>query len=55
MTVIRVPEELCTVDRLGGADDCDACVVGCEQECVNYSVQKCFDRIAAYENTGLTP
>ncbi|MCM1159364.1 MAG: hypothetical protein NC300_11380 [Bacteroidales bacterium] len=53
-----VPMALCTVDRQGGADDCIDCKENCEEhmhECENCPIQECFNRLAEYEDTGLTP
>ncbi len=53
-----VPKELCTIDRLGGADDCMSCEEYCQangDNCDECGMQKCFEKLAAYENTGLTP
>ena len=52
------PKKLCTVDRLGGADDCDSCEEHCNDcngECHSCAVQECFTKLAEYESTGLTP
>lgn len=51
-----VPREMCSIDRYGGADDCDMCFDYCKgidgegthcHECV---VQRCFNRLGIYEN-----
>ncbi len=50
--------KLCSVDRLGGIDDCLSWEDICEQnigQCEGCPVQKCFDKLAKYENTGLEP
>lgn len=54
----HVPKELCTIDRLGGADDCMSCEEYCQtngNNCDNCGIQKCFEQLAEYESTGLTP
>lgn len=53
-----VPKELCTIDREGEADSCNGCGEQCEaagEVCGACAIQKCFDRLAEYENTGITP
>jgi len=53
-----VPRESCTIDRHGGADDCEICGEICEKQevsCKECHIQKCFERLAAYEDTGLEP
>ena len=58
-----VPKALCSVDRYGQADDCDICHEYCmEREdkhsdapCTNCAIQKCFNQLAKYEKTKLTP
>lgn len=53
-----VPKKMCTIDRLGGADDCDTCLENCrkcEGDCDKCPVQECFNRLAEYENTGADP
>lgn len=53
-----VPKKLCTIDRDGGADDCDDCKTYCvsiEEQCDKCAIQECFDKLAAYENTGFDP
>lgn len=50
---------LCAFGRDGEADDEDGCSVYCEemcnQDCTNCGIQEAFDKLAAYENTGLSP
>lgn len=54
-----VPKKMCTIDALGGADDClsceEICGESCDNECKGCPVQECFNKLAAYEDTGLTP
>lgn len=53
-----VPKALCGIDRLGGVDDCDSCSEYCENSaefCDDCQIQRCFNLLAAYEDTGLTP
>lgn len=58
-----VPRELCSIDRLGGADDCDLCFEYCKAlenadegvDCTGCVIDRCFNRLGAYEDTGLTP
>lgn len=56
-----VPKELCSIDRLGGADDCDLCCEYCKaaeegtEDCQECAINHCFNRLGEYENTGLTP
>ena len=54
-----VPKKLCTVNRFGEVDDCDACNEYCnscdkctDKEC---AIQECFNELGMYENTGITP
>ena len=53
------PKKACTIDRFGGADDCDSCDVICDSthgsDCANCIIQECFSRLGDYEDTGLTP
>ena len=54
-----VPKKLCTVNRFGGADDCEPCNKYCDNcdNCENKecAIQECFNQLAQYENTGITP
>jgi hypothetical protein len=56
-----VPKEMCSIDRLGGADDCDLCCEYCEatkegkEDCRGCAINQCFNLLGEYENTGLTP
>lgn len=55
---VWVPGAMCTFDRDGYPDICDRCPGGngnCEGDCRECPVQACFDRLAAYEDTGITP
>lgn len=51
-----VPRELCSIDRLGGADDCDLCCEYCKateedtQDCTECVIGKCFNKLGEYEN-----
>lgn len=50
-----VPEELCSIDRLGGADDCDLCCEYCKateegnEDCSECAIYKCFNKLGEYE------
>ena len=56
-----VPKGLCSIDRLGGADDCELCYENCKAmaegtgDCRGCAINQCFNRLGEYENTGLTP
>lgn len=54
-----MPKEMCSIDRFGGADDCFTCGELCEKYiekgCTECPVQKVFERLAEYEDSGLTP
>lgn len=53
-----VPKRMCTINRFGEADDCDNCPGNdgnCEGDCNCCPVQECFNKLAEYENTGLSP
>lgn len=58
-----VPKELCSIDRLGGADDCDLCFEYCKAfeggdgsvDCNGCVILACFDKLGRYEDTGLAP
>ena len=51
-----VPRELCSIDRLGGADDCDLCCEYCKateegsQDCSECAIGKCFNKLGKYED-----
>lgn len=51
-----VPRELCSIDRLGGADDCDLCCEYCKateegnEDCKGCAINKCFNKLAGYED-----
>lgn len=47
------PKECCTIDRYGGADDCDDCCEACDKQefnCEGCPIQKCFDRLGEIED-----
>ena len=50
-----VPKKICTTDRSGEVDDCDACDSVCDSDCKNCAIQECFTRLGEYEDTSLTP
>lgn len=56
-----VPKKICTVNSFGEVDDCDGCENYCSEycdtaeNCIGCAIQECFDRLAEYENTELTP
>ena len=57
---VYVPRALCSVTRDGVVDDAEGCIDWCctqqnEKECDNCPIQDCFNRLAEYENIGLTP
>ena len=51
-----VPRELCSIDRMGGADDCDLCSEYCKatengnEDCRDCAINKCFNKLAEYED-----
>ena len=51
-----VPKELCSIDRLGGADDCDLCCEYCKAteeeyvDCKECAINHCFNRLGMYED-----
>jgi len=50
-----VPRKLCSVDRLGGADDCDLCCEYCNAteegvDCKECAINECFNKLGEYEN-----
>lgn len=51
-----MPKELCSIDRLGGADDCDLCCEYCKattegnEDCTECAISKCFHKLGEYEN-----
>lgn len=51
-----VPRELCSIDRLGGADDCQLCCEYCKatedgnDDCRECAINKCFNKLGEYEN-----
>lgn len=47
-----LPRKLCSIDRLGGVDDCDSCSECCEtydSDCSECPIQECFNKLAEYE------
>ncbi len=53
-----VLKSMCTFDNEGnikGEGDCASCGGGCDEFCGKCEIQKAFDRLAAYEDTGFTP
>lgn len=54
-----VPKKLCAINRFGEVDSCILCAEYCDscndckdKEC---AIQACFNKLAQYENTGVTP
>lgn len=51
-----VPKELCSIDRLGGADDCDLCCEYCKateegnEDCSGCAIDQCFQKLGVYED-----
>lgn len=51
-----VPRELCSIDRFGGADDCDLCCEYCKateegnEDCTGCAINQCFNKLGEYEN-----
>ena len=47
----------CTIGADGEVDSEDGCIEYCENrsDCDDCEIQQAFDRLAAYEDTGLTP
>lgn len=56
-----VPQELCVTDQSGKINDCELCFENCNPfadgtvGCKGCAIDKCFNRLGAYEDTGLTP
>ncbi|MCM1245772.1 MAG: hypothetical protein NC293_09040 [Roseburia sp.] len=53
-----MPKALCSIGRDGMVDDCDSCSEYCENVagvCSDCAIKECFNRLAEYEKTGLTP
>lgn len=50
-----VPKEMCSIDRLGGADDCDLCCEYCKatedgnKDCRGCAINQCFNKLGEYE------
>ncbi len=51
-----VPKDMCSIDRLGGADDCDLCCEYCKAteegnaDCEGCAISKCFNKLGEYED-----
>lgn len=48
-----IPQQLCSINRFGEADDYDTCVEYCELnncDCNKCVIQRCFNKLAEYEN-----
>lgn len=51
-----VPKELCSIDKQGGADDCELCYENCKameegnEDCSGCAINKCFDKLGKYED-----
>lgn len=51
-----VPKDLCNIDRLGRADDCDLCSEYCKateegnEDCRGCAINQCFNKLGEYEN-----
>lgn len=51
-----MPKGLCSIDRQGGADDCELCYENCKamregnDDCSGCVVDKCFDKLGKYED-----
>lgn len=51
-----VPKDLCSIDRLVGADDCDLCSEYCKatkegnEDCRGCAINQCFNKLGEYEN-----
>ena len=52
---MNVPAAACRINSGGGVDGCKVCGDFCYGECGECPVQECFDKLAAYEDTGLEP
>lgn len=54
-----MPKAMCSVGRDGFVDDCDSCIECCENNidnmCNDCPIHECFNRLAEYEDTDLTP
>lgn len=50
-----VPKDMCSIDRLGGADDCDLCCEYCKaaedgnEDCRECAINQCFNKLGEYE------
>jgi hypothetical protein len=50
---LYVPKDICTIDRLGGADDCQSCdevCMECDSNCRNCAIAKAMNKLGKYEN-----
>lgn len=53
-----VPKGLCSIDRQGGADDCELCYENCKameegnEDCSGCAINQCFHRLGEYESIG---
>lgn len=50
---LYVPKAICTIDRLGGADDCQSCDEVCEtsnSNCDDCAIARAFNQLGKYEN-----
>lgn len=51
-----VPKDMCSIDRLGGADDCDLCCEYCKateegsEDCKECAISRCFNKLGKYED-----
>lgn len=51
-----VPKDMCSIDRLGGADDCDLCREYCKateegnEDCRGCAISQCFNKLGEYED-----
>lgn len=52
-----VPRELCSIDRSGGADDCELCCEYCKaaedgnEDCSECAINWCFNKLGEYEDS----
>lgn len=51
-----VPKDMCSIDRFGGADDCDLCCEYCKateegnEDCSGCAINQCFNKLGQYED-----
>lgn len=51
-----VPKDMCSIDRFGGADDCDLCCEYCKateegnEDCSGCAINQCFNKVGQYED-----